>query len=181
MRRYNEHLRLSERRLHFNINELRRVVAKSVGQRSTDIVLFTKIAEGGSYRIFEGTFRDGAKVIARLPYPSTIPHKYGVASEVATMEFLRMHGIPIPKIFDWSSSSSNNIGSEYIIMERAQGKELAHTWFTMTFEERMKMLEKIVEIERTLFDIRFPASGSLSSKIIWMLESGAWIYPEIAA
>ena len=162
--RYNEHLRLSERRLHFNINELRRVVAKSVGQRSTDIVLFTKIAEGGSYRIFEASFLDGAKVIARLPYPSTIPRKYGVASEVATMEFLRMKGIPIPKIFDWSSSSSNDIGSEYIIMERAHGKELADTWYTMTFKERMTMIEKIVEIERTLFDIPFPASGSLFFK-----------------
>jgi aminoglycoside phosphotransferase (APT) family kinase protein len=113
------------------------------------------------YCIFEGTFRDGAKVIAHLPYLSTIPHKYGVTSEVAIMEFLWMHGIPIPKIFNWSSSSSNNIGFEYIIMERAQGKELVDTWFTMTFEERMKILEKIVEIERTLFDIRFPTSGSL--------------------
>lgn len=75
-----------------------------------------------------------------------------------------MHGVPIPKIFDWSSSQSNEVGSEYIVMERAQGKELADTWFTMTFEERMKMVEKIVEIERCLFDIRFPASGSLFFK-----------------
>ena len=63
---------------------------RSVGLPSTDIVLFTKIAEGGSYRIFEATFRDGLKVIARLPYPSTIPREFGVASEVATMEFLRI-------------------------------------------------------------------------------------------
>jgi hypothetical protein len=94
---YNEHLRLSERRLYFNINELCRVVAKSVGLSSTDIILFTKIAEGGSYRIFEVTFRDGFKVIARLPYPSTIPRRYGVASEVATMEFLRLYGVPFPR------------------------------------------------------------------------------------
>jgi hypothetical protein len=115
---YNEHLRLLERRLYFNINELCHLVAKSVGLSYTDIILVTKIAEGGSYRIFEATFRDGLKVIARLPYPCTIPRKYGVANEVATMEFLRIHGIPIPKILDWSSSASNQLGSEYIIMER---------------------------------------------------------------
>ena len=115
---YNEHLPRSERRLYFNINELCRVVAKSVRLPSTDIVRFTKIAEGGSYRIFEATFHGGLKVIERLLYPSTIPHEYGVASEVATMEFLRIYGVPIPKILDWSSSASNQVGSEYIIMER---------------------------------------------------------------
>lgn len=161
---YNEHLRLSERRLYFDINELCNVVAKSVGLPRTDIVLVTKIAEGGSYRIFEVTFRDGLKVIARLPYPCTLPRKHGVASEVATMEFLRTHGIPIPKIFDWSSSSSNQLGSEYIIMERVSGKELADTWYTMTFKERMVVVEKIVDIERLLFGIQFPASGSLFFK-----------------
>lgn len=161
---YNEHLRLSERRLYFNINELCRVIAKSVGLCSTDIILFTKIAEGGSYRIFEATFRDGLKVIARLPYPCTIPRKYGVASEVATMEFLRLHGVPIPKIFDWSSSQSNTVGSEYIIMERVQGRELADTWYTMTFKERMAVIENIVDVERILFGVQFPASGSLFFK-----------------
>ena len=162
--RYNEHLRLSERRLRFNINELCHVVAKSVGQSSADILLFTKIAEGGSNRIFEATFRDGLKVIARLPYPSTIPRKYGVASEVATMEFLRLHGVPIPKIFDWSSSTSNQVGSEYIVMERVQGRELAETWYTMTLKERMAVIEKIVDVERILFGVQFPASGSLFFK-----------------
>jgi hypothetical protein len=115
---YNEHLRLSKRRLHFDVNELCRVVAQSVGLVSTHITLFTKIAEGGSYRVFEATFRDGLKVIARLPHPSAIPRKYGFASEVATMKYLRIHGVPIPKVFDRNSSASNKIGSEYIIMER---------------------------------------------------------------
>ncbi|RFU29476.1 hypothetical protein B7463_g6872, partial [Scytalidium lignicola] len=125
---YNEHLRLSERRLVFNVNELCRLIAKSAGQLATNIILFTKFAEGGSYRILEATFRDGLKVTARLPYPSTIPRRYGIASEVATMEFLRLNGVPVPKVFDWNSSSSNEVGSEYIIMERVQGRELEEMW-----------------------------------------------------
>ncbi|KAH8590581.1 serine/threonine protein kinase [Bisporella sp. PMI_857] len=146
---YNEDLRLSERRLYFNVNELCSVVAKSVGLPRTDITLFTKIAEGGSYRVFEVTFRDGLKVIVRLPYPSTIPHS---------------HGVPIPKVFDWDSSASNQIGSEYIIMERVQSRELADTWYMMTFKERMAVMEKIIDIERILFSVQFPASGSLFFK-----------------
>lgn len=125
-------MRLSERRHHFDINELCQAVAKSVGRSTDDITTFAKIAEGGSYRIFKATFQDRLNVIVRLPYPSTIPQEYGIASEVATMEYLRLHGIPIPKVFDWSSSTDNPVQSEYIIMEKAQGKELEHTWYTMT-------------------------------------------------
>ena len=64
------------------------------------------------------------------------------------MEVLRLYGIPIPKIFDWSSSQSNTVGSDYIIMERVQGRELADTWYTMTFEERMTIIKNIVDIEK---------------------------------
>ncbi|TVY91146.1 Altered inheritance of mitochondria protein, mitochondrial [Lachnellula willkommii] len=146
------------------IHELCAIIAKSVDRSSHDLIRFTKIAEGGSYRIFEATFRDGLKVIARLPYPSTIPRKYGVASEVATMEFLRLHGVPIPKVFDWSSSSSNSVGSEYIIMEKALGKELNSIWYTMTLKERMVIMDKVVRIEQTLFGMQFPANGSIFYK-----------------
>ena len=163
-RRYNERWRLSERQRGFDIHELCQAAAESVSRSVDDITTFAKIAEGGSYRIFEATFQDRLNVIVRLPYPSTIPQEYGIASEVATMEYLRLHGIPIPKVFDWSSSTDNPVQSEYIIMEKAQGMELEHTWYTMTAKERMAVVEKIVDIERMLFAIRFPASGSIYFK-----------------
>jgi hypothetical protein len=162
--RYNEHLRLSERRRHFDIHELCQAVAKSVGRSTDDIATFAKIAEGGSYCVFEATFQDRMSLIARLPYPSTIPREYGIVSEVATMEYLRLHGVPIPKVFDWSSSTDNLVRSEYIIMEKVQGRELEHTWYIITAKERMAVVEKIVDIERILFAIRFPASGSIYCK-----------------
>jgi hypothetical protein len=158
---FNESLRLRERRLVFDINGLRQVIANAVGRPTNDLTNLVKIAEGGSFRIIEASFRGGRKVIARLPYPCTIPRKYGIASEVATMDFLRLHGIPIPNVLDWGSSASNDVGSEYIIMERASGKELEGTWYTMTPQERMSIVEKIVDIEKLLFSIQFPASGSL--------------------
>ena len=132
-----------------------------MGHSSSDIVLFKKIAEGGSNRVFEVTFKAGLKVIARLPYPSTIPKNYGVASEVATMEFLRLYAISIPKIYSWSSMAANPVGSEYIIMERIEGRALADTWLTMTVKERINIMEQIVKMEKILFGIRFPANGSL--------------------
>lgn len=151
----------SERHLRFNMSELCGVIANSVNQSVNHLTSFSKIAEGGSYRIFEATFQDGFRAIARLPYPCSIPHRYGVASEVATMEFLRLHGIPIPKIFDWSSTAETGVGSEYMIIERVPGRELDGSWYTMTPKDRMAAVEKIVHVERILFAIEFPASGSL--------------------
>ncbi|KAL6705518.1 hypothetical protein ACN47E_006635 [Coniothyrium glycines] len=161
---YNERLRLSERRRHFDIRALYHAVAKSVSRSTDDITAFAKVAEGGSYRIYEATFHDGMDVIVRLPYPCTVPREYGIISEVATMEYLRLHGVPIPKVFDWSASTENPVRSEYIIMEKVPGMELQHTWYTMTFKQRMAIVEKIVDIERILFAIRFPASGSIYFK-----------------
>lgn len=111
--------------------------------------------------MFEAVFDDGFAVIARLPYPCTVPRSFGIASEVATMQFLRLHDIPIPQIYDWASSAANAVGSEYIIMAKIEGQELEHTWYTMTVQERMSLMEKIVDMEKRLFQIPFPASGSL--------------------
>ncbi|KAM5469972.1 hypothetical protein MferCBS49748_002734 [Microsporum ferrugineum] len=159
---YNETKRLRERHLIFNVKKLLNIIASSVGQPSENVILFTKIAEGGSYRVFEATFKNGEEVIARLPYPCTLPSTYGIASEVATIDYLRLQGIPIPKVLAWNNSVTNNpLGIEYIIMEKANGKELEATWYTMGIDERKSVMERIVAIESLLFKIKLPAYGSL--------------------
>ena len=60
---------------------------------------------------------DGFQVIARLSYPSTCPDKLATASEVATMDLIWSFGISAPKVFDYSATAHNYVGSEYIIME----------------------------------------------------------------
>lgn len=135
-----------------------------MGQSSQDIARFTKVAEGGSYRVFDVLFKDKRNVIIRLPYPCTLPQEYSVASEVATIEYLRLRGVPIPKVLAWSSTGANPLGCAYIIMEKSQGRELAEIWYTMGHEERKSIMEKIVHVEGLLFGIRFPAHGSLFFK-----------------
>lgn len=125
---------------------------------------FDKLAEGSSYRVFQARTSNGIEVIARLPYPCTIPKGNGILSEVATMVFLRMHGLPIPKIYDWNSTSANPVGSAYMIMEKVQGTELQETWHSMSVERRLQMAEKVVELEKKLFDIPFPACGAIYFK-----------------
>lgn len=105
--------------------------------------------------------RDGFRFVARIPYPVTEPKFLLVASEVATMDFLRVHGIPVPKVFGYSPDANNSAGTEYIFMELAQGKNLGDVWFALSEQERKTMVERLVQLEARLFGLQFPANGSL--------------------
>ncbi|KAJ6155568.1 hypothetical protein N7470_006134 [Penicillium chermesinum] len=158
---YNENLRHRERRRVFNISELKRLAALAVQQKAADVIEFKKLAEGGFNRSFLITMRDGSQLVARIPYPATEPKFLLVASEVATLDFLRLHGIPVPKVFDYSAVADNSAGTEYIFMEYVQGKNLADVWYTLSERERRELVANIVQLESRLFSLRFPASGSL--------------------
>ena len=87
-----EQQQLRDRYHVFNVAELRRVAAKSVGSKSC--ASMTKLAEGQYNKDFRLVMNDGKVVIARLPNPNAGPSFYATASEVATMEFVR-----VPSVF----------------------------------------------------------------------------------
>nr|POE47122.1 altered inheritance of mitochondria protein 9, mitochondrial [Quercus suber] len=159
--RYNESKRLEERYLRFSIPALVNAAAVSMGRSSADVRSIRKLAEGGFNRTFEITMRDGVQLVARLPYPSTQPKRLAVASEVATMDLARSHGVPVPKIYGYSTDPCNPVGAEYILMEKVRGQLLGDMWFTLSEKQRIKILSEIVDNEAKLFAIGFPAYGSV--------------------
>ena len=100
-------------------------------------------------------------VIARLPYPMTQPKHLAVASEVATIDLVRSHGVPAPRVFGYSADASNSVGAEYILMEKAPGRPLGDAWFGLSEKQRIKVLSGIVDIEARLFAIDLPTNGSV--------------------
>lgn len=128
---------------------------------SSDIIIFSKLSEGGSNRIFQATFRDRKCVIARLSYLSTVPEHYTVASEVATLDYIRLHGIRTPEVYAYCSTKDNPVGAECIIMEKLDGIPLGDMWYSMTTKEQHKVVKQIVEWETRLMSLEFPACGSL--------------------
>ncbi|KAL5041130.1 hypothetical protein BDW71DRAFT_213297 [Aspergillus fruticulosus] len=158
---YNEHLRLTERYLEFDVPALKKAIAAAYGHSTSDIISFFKLSEGGFNRLFQATFNDGKQIIARIPYPSTGPEHYAVASEVATLNYLRLHGITTPKVYGWCSTRGNPVGAEYIIMEKLDGTPLGDVWFTMTPKDQHRIMKQIVEWEIRLMSLEFPASGSI--------------------
>ncbi|KAI4609381.1 hypothetical protein J4E80_008631 [Alternaria sp. BMP 0032] len=105
--------------------------------------------------------RDGFQFVGRIPYPVTEPKHLVVASEVATMDFLRLHGIPVPKVYSYSATSENAAGTEYIFMEFIRGMNLGDIWFDLPEKARITVVSKLVELESKLFALEFQASGSL--------------------
>lgn len=87
---WGEQSRLRERRRVFNVEELQRIAAKSVGAKSC--VSMTKVAEGGFNKVFRLVMNSGAVVIVRIPNPNAGPAHRITASEVATMDFVRCPG-----------------------------------------------------------------------------------------
>ncbi|KAJ5570042.1 uncharacterized protein N7459_009472 [Penicillium hispanicum] len=158
---YNEKTRLTERHGEFNIDALKDAAAVSLERRGTDIKSLSKLAEGGFNRVLQITMLDDTQILARLPYPATEPRRLAVASEVATLTLLRSHGLPVPRVYAYSTDAGNPVGSEYIIMEKVPGKPLGARWFDLSDKQRLKLLRQLVQLEAKLHTIELPASGSI--------------------
>ncbi|KAJ5240134.1 kinase-like domain-containing protein [Penicillium chermesinum] len=160
---FNEADRLNERYVKFRPTELQRIASEVVQQDyGSDI---TKLAEGGFNKVFILRAKNGHEVIARIPTPIAGPPHYTTASEVATMDFLRVVlKLPVPEVLGYSTTSDNPVGAEYILMERVEGESLSSRWLSLTTDEVKDIMKQIAEMERKIFDFYFPAYGSLYYK-----------------
>jgi len=157
----NDPLRHAERRRVFNVDGLCRLAAQSVDRSPDDVVDLTKFAEGGFNRTFLITMRGGFQMVARIPYPATIPKYFAVASEVATMAFLRSFGLPIPKVYGYSPAPDNAAETKYIFMEFVRGTKLSDIWLDLEEREIISVLRQLAQLESKMMSIAFPAGGSL--------------------
>jgi aminoglycoside phosphotransferase (APT) family kinase protein len=157
----NDALRLRERRRVFDIPGLFRIIAKALPCKTEEIVGFRKLGEGGLNRTFLITLDTGFQLVARIPYRILIPKAYALASEVATMDFLRSKGLPIPKVYVYSFTSKNEAETEYILMEYAEGVDLSQIWFDLKEDEIISLKDQLAKVESTMMSISFPAGGSI--------------------
>ncbi|KAJ7609624.1 protein kinase subdomain-containing protein PKL/CAK/Fmp29 [Roridomyces roridus] len=157
----NEALHLAERKVVFDVAELGRLAAQSVNRSPDDVAYMEKLAEGDDNREILITMRDGFKMVAHIPYKCTIPRYVGVASEAATMAFLRSHGIPIPEVYGYSADANNAAGTEYIFTESIGGTTLVDQWFDLAEPDMISVVRQLVQLEKKMMSIPFPAGGAL--------------------
>jgi aminoglycoside phosphotransferase (APT) family kinase protein len=89
-----------------------------------------------------------------------MPRRLAVASEVATIDFIRAHGVPTPRVFGYAVNG-NPVGSEYILMKKLTRQPLGDAWFDLSEQQRLQVLHDLVKLEAKLSGIRLPASGSI--------------------
>jgi len=143
-------VRRAKEHIVFNAVALLQAIAESVNKPVGLISDFSKIAEGGSFRVFEAVFSDGFAAIVPLPYPHTIPRSFGIANETATKLYFRLHSVPIPRLFPCASSATNPVGSEYTIMAKVEGLVPEHKWHLLTVQERMNVVKNIETHSRAI-------------------------------
>jgi hypothetical protein len=70
------------------MNKLAQIAASAVNSRSC--VAIEKYPDGQYAKAFLMTMEDGKQVVAKLPNPNAGPSSLTTASEVATMEFVKL-------------------------------------------------------------------------------------------
>ncbi|KDQ19234.1 hypothetical protein BOTBODRAFT_102584 [Botryobasidium botryosum FD-172 SS1] len=154
---------MSARRVSFNVDALKNAACEAT--QATRCTSFTKIAEGYFNKIYSIGLDTGAEVIARIPHPIAGPPRYVIASEVATMDYLRtvLH-LLVPRVLSWSASS-DRIGSAYIIMEKVEGSTLkARTQSRPPAHELRSLLVSVFNSESKCLQAAFLQYGSLYYK-----------------
>ncbi|KAH8726803.1 kinase-like domain-containing protein [Phaeosphaeriaceae sp. PMI808] len=149
-----------KRYVRFNVRRLCELVS-SLCEVVSPVISIEKL-EGGFSKALLMKRMDGIELIAKIPcHKAGLPY-YSTASEVAVLDYIRERtSISIPKVLTWNPSSANPVGAEYIIMEKAGGTQLFQVWSDMDGLARLSVIKQLVDIEREMGSIHFPAFGHL--------------------
>ena len=127
----------------------------------------TFLAQGAFNKVYTIITSDSGGVESQLPYVFrvTIPVEpfYKTASEVATLSYIRGHTfVPVPRVITHSSTADNELGFEWIIMERIPGVSLKSLWRGMDMETKERETRVLAQYVKQLNDqCCFDAIGNL--------------------
>ncbi|KXG52885.1 Aminoglycoside phosphotransferase [Penicillium griseofulvum] len=94
------------------------------------------------------------------------------------MEFARtILKIPVSRVFGWSATSRNPVGSEYIIIEEATGSQLGMVWDEMTPDLKLKIMREIVSIETKMLSMSFSQDFWSKERSNMDISRGPWSSP----
>ncbi|OGM49762.1 hypothetical protein ABOM_001798 [Aspergillus bombycis] len=159
---------LSHRYVPFNLDELGQVAiraAQGASKGARRCVNIEKLADGMHNKAVRFTMDNGFQAVGKVPNPNAGKPHFTTASEVATMDFMRnIMGIPVPKVYSWSSTADNAVGAEYILMENVRGVQLGTLWDQLDVEIKMKVLKKVTSYQETWARTCFSQYGSLYYK-----------------
>ena len=129
--------------------------------------LSVKFLAGGAFNkvylitVSSNTIKDQKSYIFRATLP--VEPFYKTASEVATLRLLRQRtSLPVPEVFAYDCTTKNELGFEWIIMEKIPGVCLREVWRDLSLERKAIVVERLGQFSKELREkCRFDAIGSL--------------------
>ncbi|PLB45009.1 hypothetical protein P170DRAFT_513098 [Aspergillus steynii IBT 23096] len=159
----NEEHEMAIRHVRFNMTELARLAAESVGCSLAQCARIEKFPDGMFNKCFLFIMQDGREVVGKVPNPNAGRAHYTTASEVATMDFVRNElCTPVPKVLAWSSRANKTpVGAEYIIMEKVAGVQLNELWPKLDIRDKFAVVKAITGFQKAWMSTSFTPYGSL--------------------
>ena len=125
------------------------------------------LSQGASNKLYAISTSGPGDVEFEFPYifRVTLPVEpfYKTASEVATLDYIRKHtSVPVPKVIAYSSTADNELGFEWILIEKVRGASLEVEWRKMNMEEKDRTTRAVARYVKQLRDqCSFDVIGSL--------------------
>ena len=128
---------------------------------------------GGSYNLVHIIqLDDDFKLVVRVPATGwgdglTATAAHAMESQVATLRLIAsMTAIPVPQVYAFDTSTSNQIGAPYFCMSFVPGQTLATAWFDTTLPtplegRRLRALTALSQCLAQLAQFSFPKIGSI--------------------
>lgn len=86
-------------------------------------------------------------------------------SEAATLNYVHANtSIPVPRVFAWDSSPDNELGFEWILMEKLAGAPLLDVWRKIEWKRKLVLIESLAGLVNQLGNPKFDHIGSLYFK-----------------
>ncbi|KAH7095637.1 kinase-like domain-containing protein [Paraphoma chrysanthemicola] len=100
----------------------------------------------------------------------TLPVAPGVktSSEVATLAFVREHTtVPVPRVIACDPDLTNELGFEWILMERLEGRPLREKWHDLSWLKKGLIVQQVADFTAQLSRLKFPLIGSIYSHNVY--------------
>ena len=72
--------------------------------------------------------------------------------------------MPVPRIYGYSLDPLKPVGAEYIIEEKAVGKQLGSLWHHWQIESQLDLVTQLVDLETKLRSVSFRNHGCIYYK-----------------
>lgn len=143
----------------FDIIQKLSIRHRGLENENTDSYKIEFFAEGAFNKLFAITCNKG-NFIFRVTLPVAPVVK--TQSEVATMAFVREKtSIPVPRVVHFDSDLKNELGSEWILMERLDGQPLREKWHDFSWLPKGLLVMQIADFVAQLSRVQFRGIGSL--------------------